>query len=146
MMGALREVRWTILTTLAIGIFLSSSATDYALTSYRAWYDDTHPVVVMSGTLVERSPSTATIHIKGDKLRNCRFVSLHAYTRKQNVLSDAYKQRLGRIEDGSNKLVGQHDLGEWMIWPLEDADTVVMTVMHDCGGRLITAHIAEVAI
>ena len=146
MMNALREVRWTIAVTLVIGVFLSSSATDYALSMYRDWYDDTHPVVRMSGTLVERNSSTATIRIKGEKLRQCRFVSLHAYTRKKDVMSDAYKERLGRIEDGANKQVGQHDLGNWTIWPLDDADTVVMTVMHDCSGRLVTAHIAEVAI
>ena len=142
----IRDVRWTIATTLVIGIFLSSSATDYALALGRDWYDDTHPVVRMSGTLVERTGVTATIHIKGEKLRQCRFVSLHAYTRKKDVTSDAYKERLGRIEDGANKQVGQHDLGKWLIWPLDDADTVVMTVMHDCSGRLVTAHIAEVAI
>ena len=146
MMNALREVRWTIAVTVFLGVFLASSATDYALFIYREWYDDTHPVVKMSGTLVSRNSSTATIHVKGEKLRQCRFVSLHAYTRKKDVMSDAYKERLGRVEDGVNKQVGQHDLGNWTIWPLDDADTVVMTVMHDCYGRLVTAHIAEVAI
>ena len=146
MIGAIRDVRWTIATTLVIGIFLSSSATDYALSSYRSWYDDTHPVVKMSGTLVSRTASTATIHITGAKLRDCRFVSLHAYTRKRDVMSDAYRERLGRMEDGVNKQVGQHYLGRWVIWPLDDADTVVMSVMHDCAGRLISAHIAEVSI
>jgi len=146
MVKTLRDVRWTIATTLAIGIFLSSSATDYALSVYKDWYDDTHPVVRMTGTLVNRTSSTATVHIKGAKLRACRFVSLHAYTRKKEVMTDAYKERLGRIEDGANRQVGQHDLGNWVIWPLDDADTVVMTVMHDCAGRLVSAHIAEVAI
>lgn len=146
MMKIIHEVRWTIATTLLLGIFLSSSATDYVLSLYRTWYDDTHPVVVMSGTLVARTGSSATIHIKGEKLRQCRFVSLHAYTEKNGELIDAYKERIGRAEDGSTKLVGKHDLGHWLIWPIGDADKVLMTVMHDCAGRLIAAQIAEVAI
>ena len=146
MRNAIREVRWTIVATLLIGIFLSSSATDYVLATYRTWYDDTHPVVIMTGTMVSRTGSSATIHIKGEKLRQCRFVSLHAYTEKDGDLIDVYKERIGRIEDGSNKQVGRHDLGNWLIWPIGDADKIVMTVMHDCQGRLIAAQIAEVAI
>lgn len=146
MRDAIRDVRWTIVGTLLIGIFLSSSATDYVLATYRTWYDDTHPVVVMAGTLIARTGSSATIHIKGEKLRQCRFVSLHAYTEKDGDLIDAYKERIGRIEDGSSKQVGKHDLGNWLIWPIGDADKIVMTVMHDCQGRLIAAQIAEVAI
>ena len=146
MRDAIRDVRWTIVATLLIGIFLSSSTTDYVLSAYRTWYDDTHPVVIMTGTLVARTGSSATIHIKGEKLRQCRFVSLHAYTEKDGDLIDAYKERIGRIEDGSSKHVGKHDLGNWLIWPIGDADKVVMTVMHDCQGRLIAAQIAEVAI
>ena len=65
---------------------------------------------------------------------------------KDGDLIDAYKERIGRIEDGSNKQVGKHDLGNWLVWPVGDADKVVMTVMHDCQGRLIAAQIAEVAI
>lgn len=146
MIRAMREMRWTIVSTLLLGIFLSSSATDYVLSLYRTWYDDTHPVVVMSGTLVSRTGSSATIHIKGVKLRACRFVSLHAYTEFDGELIDAYKERIGRLEDGSTKQVGMHDLGNWLIWPIGNADKIVMTVMHDCQGRLIAAQIAEVAI
>ena len=146
MKDVIKDVRWTIVATLLIGIFLSSSATDYVLSIYRTWYDDTHPVVIMHGTLVARTGSSATIHIKGVKLRQCRFVSLHAYTEKNGELIDAYKERLGRMEDGSTKQVGSHDLGNWLIWPTNNADKVVMTVMHDCQGRLIAAQIAEVAI
>lgn len=146
MSQVIKDVRWTIVTTLLFGIFLSSSATDYVLSLYRTWYDDTHPVVIMTGTLVSRTGSSATIHIKGEKLRQCRFVSLHAYTEKDGDLIDAYKERIGRSEDGSNKQVGKHDLGNWLIWPIGNADKVVMTVMHDCQGRLIAAQIAEVPL
>jgi len=146
MIRMIGEMRWTIVSTLLLGIFLSSSATDYVLSLYRTWYDDTHPVVVMTGTLVSRTGSSATIHIKGEKLRQCRFVSLHAYTEKDGELIDAYKERLGRIEDGSSKQVGKHDLGNWLVWPTNNADKIVMTVMHDCQGRLIAAQIAEVPI
>lgn len=146
MMGALREVRWTILVTLAIGIFLSSSATDYVLSTYREWYDDTHPVVKMAGTLVERTDDSATVHVTGEKLRACRFVSLHSYTRKHGVMTDAYRSRIGQSEDGATKPVGKHDYGTWKIWPIEGANLVVMTVTHECSGRLVSAYIAEVLI
>lgn len=140
------EMRWTIVTTILVGVFVSSSATDYVLAMYRAWYDDTHPVVVMHGTLVSRDDGSATIHIKGAKLRSCRFVSLHAYTDVGGEVIDAYKARVNRVEDGSTKPVGQHDLGFWRVWPTEGAEKVMMSVLHDCNGRLITAVIAEVKL
>ena len=140
------EMRWTILWTILIGVILSSSLTDYATASYKQWYDDTHPVVVMTGRLVSRTESTAVIHVRGVKLRQCRFVSLHAYASKGGELTDAYKERLGKIEDGSTKQIGAHDLGRWEIWPISGADRVIMTVLHDCAGRLMSAEIADVAI
>lgn len=140
------EVRWTIMMTILVGVFVSSSMTDRVSELYNAWYDKTHPVVKMTGTLVSRTGSSVTIHVKGEKLRQCRFVSLHVHAVKDGESIDAYKERLGRIEDGSSKQVGKHDLGQWLIWPINDADTVTMTVMHDCDGRLLSAQIAEVPI
>ena len=146
MMKILHEVRWTILVTILFGVFVSSSMTDRVSELYNDWYDRTHPVVRMSGTLVARTGSSVTIRVKGEKLRQCRFVSLHVHTVKNGEYIDAYKERVGLIEDGSTKQVGKHDLGNWLIWPINDADTVTMTVLHECSGRLITAQIAEVAI
>lgn len=141
------NVRWTITVTLVIGIFLSSSLTDYILYTYRMWWDATHPVVVTSGTLVTRTETIATIHIKGEKMRDCTFIALHAYTRKNGTLSTANKERFELITEGpSNKPLGKYDAGKWKIWPLGDADTVLMSVMHNCDGRIITTKIAEVPV
>lgn len=140
------EVRWTILLTILFGVFISSSMTDRVSEAYNSWYDKTHPVVKMEGELISRTGSSVTIHIKGEKLRQCRFVSLHAHAVKNGESIDAYKERLGLMEDGSNKQVGKHDLGRWLVWPINDADTITMTVLHDCEGRLLAAKIAKVEL
>lgn len=140
------SVRWTIAFSVLLGVILSSSATSYLVSSYKAWYDDTHPVVVMSGVLVSKTKVEATIHVGGEKLRDCRFVSLHAYSRKGGTLTDAYKERINLLEDSSSKPKGTHDLGRYRIWPLLGADTVIMRVLHDCDGRFITTQIAEVKL
>lgn len=146
MKKALHEVRWTIMFTVLIGVLVSSSMTDRIADAYNMWYDSRNPVVKMHGTIVDKTGSSIIINIKGEKFRPCRFVSMHAHTSKEGEVIDAYKERLGRIEDGSTKQVGKHDLGNWLIWPISGADTVSVSVMHDCRGRLLTAVIAEIEL
>lgn len=140
------EMRWTIFWTAVIGVFVSSSFTDFLTASYRQLYDDTHPVVAMTGKLISRAEGKVIIHVKGVKLRQCRFITLNAYAVKDGEYSDVYRDRINGVENGVTKQVGVYDLGQWALWPVVGAEKVVMRVTHDCGGRLLSAEIADVAL
>ena len=146
MMRVFTSMKWTIMFSIVLGIFLSGIFAQPIKDAYLEYYDLAYPVVVMRGSLVSQDEDSVVIHISGEKLRPCRYLRMLSYTSKNGQLTDAYHSRtIGFLDDGSTKPIGKLDVGYWRIFPKQDADAVEMYVQHDCGGgRITTTQTAEV--
>lgn len=82
-----------------------------------SWYDKANPVVRMKGRLVATEDNSITIHVSGEKLRECKFLTMNAYKRVDGALKDANLKRAAGVTDGSSKPIGSYDLGLWVIYP-----------------------------
>ena len=108
------------------------------------------PVVRMSGTLVGRDAQSVHIHIRGEKLRECRYAGVSAYAIDTGgVRHDANIRRTDAVHDnGRTKPPGLYDLGVWRVWPITpQAVRVMVVVEHLCGsGVAVRSLIAEVPL
>lgn len=105
------------------------------------------PVVVMQGMLIDRKNDTAQLHVWGKKIRQCKFLDIAGYTVKNGVMKDTRTVRVDLAEDASTKPLGTFDLGQWLIFPIGDADAVEMHVTHSCGpGDIRVTKIADVSL
>lgn len=141
--GLFVETKWTVLITVLLTILVGHIAGHQAI----VLYNQNAPIIEMTGTLVSHDGHSAVIHVKGKKLRDCRFEKLTAmYKLKSNgLLVDANLARVGDLPpaDGTRP-VGDHDLGLWRIWPTDDAVRVMMFVQHTCGKETVMSKLAEV--
>ena len=146
MMRVLTSMKWTIMFSIVLGVFLSGIFAQPIKEAYLEYYDVANPIVRMRGELVSQDTDFVIVHIAGEKLRPCRYLRMLAYTSKNGQLTDAYHSReLGFPDDSSTKPVGKMDVGYWRIYPKQNADAVEMYVQHDCGGgRITTTQTAEV--
>ena len=110
------------------------------------WYQNSTPVVEMIGTVIERTDDSVLIHISGKKLRSCEFMRVTAFiATADGELKDAFLERIGgKPQDGATKPVGQHDLGLWRVWPLQNSTRASVFVQHGCNGELVLSRIADV--
>lgn len=122
---------------------------------YNEWADQresrhelSRPVVDMSGSLVVRSGDSVIINIRGQKLRDCRYSGITAYSvGAAGVRYDARIERIDLPEKGETKPIGQYDLGSWRIWPIYDETrAVIVFVDHFCGNVQVRSVIAEVQL
>jgi phosphoribosyl-AMP cyclohydrolase len=144
--AALRDMRWTVLLAAMAGFFMAPLG-DSWWRHVLDGYDERNPVVRMSGTLVKQDAESVWIEVVGEKLRACRYIRLQPYTRqKSGVLTDAYARRDGVPERGDTKPPGVYSIGTWRVWPRGEAVAVLMYVLHDCDGRVVTTKVAEVDV
>jgi hypothetical protein len=140
------EMRWTVLLTAAISLLLAPVGQTWwrGLLSY---YDDAKPVVVMQAQLLTRTDHDAVLRIYGDKLRPCTYLRMQTYWRdSMGELHDAFAQRLDMPNRGDSKPLGSFDIGQWRVWPVQGAKSIVMFSQHDCDGRLVSTKMVEVAL
>ena len=106
------------------------------------------PVVSMQGEIVDRGPGSVVIHIWGEKLRDCGFIGMKAYTLRSDRLHDAVITRIDMVSDNTTKPKGYYDIGDWDIYPVtDDATKVIVYVEHTCGIKDVRmTKIAEVTL
>ena len=109
-------------------------------------YDQSHPVVQMSGKLIYRGENEIHIQLSGKKFRACKYVGQQAISITKGIIKDAYLTRLDSPETGQTRPVGEIAPQLWKIVPVTAAaDRIRVTVTHDCGpGRLVQAVTADV--
>lgn len=144
---------WPLVAAIVVGFALLPSAQR----EYEDWAahrevqrQQASPVVRMAGVLVARDAHSVHIHIRGEKLRECRYAGLQAYAiDTHGVRHDANIQRADTVQDtGRTKPPGRYDLGVWRVWPITlDAVRILVAVEHLCGGSVsVRSVIAEVAL
>ena len=109
-------------------------------------YDELRPVVRMSGRIVERSGESILLSITGEKLRACEYLAMRAYAERDGRLLDVNAARVDRPEDRHTKPRGVFDLGQWRVWPVDGAASVLVYSTHSCDGRLVVSKLAEVRL
>lgn len=145
MIGHLRDMRWTIAVSVLIGIFLSPIS---GISPLMPAYDAMRPVVSMQGEIVARGPDSVTIRMWGTKNRDCKFINIQGFSKKQpdGLSRDATGERLDMPSEGATKPTGAFEIGTWRFRPVIDARIVEVYVQHDCDGRAVVTQIARVAL
>lgn len=146
MIKAAYNMRWTLLSAVFFGWLMAPSSHTISSAIWH-WYDTRNPVVQFQGEIVRRDNEKIIIHIWGHKLRDCVAVtgSVNSYSVKDGVLYGAHEQRMSG--DSSSRPVGPVDMGTWLVWPnQEGAQEILMTVRHDCDGRIITTETVRVKL
>lgn len=143
MMHQLKEMRWSILLAFFVTLVGAQVIAPLLLEARQARLDS-QPVVIMQGQIVSRDSSSVTIHLWGEKLRACTYVSVNAYTRHNGVMKDAFTKRLEAPHAGVTKPLGRFDIGNWLVWPIDGVSKVLIYSQHDCSGRVVITKIAEV--
>lgn len=146
MIKHLNSMRWTVLFGLVLGAMLSP-VWHTAWSSALHRYDDTFPIVKMTGRLSRQDDESVWVSIQGQKLRMCTYVRVQGYARDSiGMLSDVYTKREDVPERGDTKPVGSYSMGTWRMWPKGQAVAVLMFVLHDCDGRVVLTKVAEVLL
>lgn len=106
------------------------------------------PVVTMQGELLSQTSGSAHIHVWGKKSRGtCKFLEISAYASKHGVLHSTVTTRTDMESDGTTKPEGVFDIGNWIIFPTDGAESVLMYVTHSCGpGDVRVTKIADVKL
>jgi hypothetical protein len=145
-LAAVRSMRWTIITSIALGIFLAPAGS-FSLSALMDVFDARNPVVDMRADLVRLDTSGAVLHLYGHKLRACQYLALDAYAISDSgVMSDINIERIDIPADGNTKPLGTFDVGQWRAWPVAGTKRIVLYVQHNCSGRLIQTRISELPL
>lgn len=104
------------------------------------------PVVKVQSTIARHDPSNIRIHIKGEKLRECKFLSLEAFLIVDGLPS---KLEITRISSAATlpKGLGKFDGGIWEV-PVKSSVTGVLLgySKHDCNGSLVSTVMFEAVL
>ena len=142
---------WAVFVGLIVGALILPGADD----AWQKWRferereaEQSTPVVVASGKIVERTATSVLIHITGTKLRECRFMGLQAYTVDTGgVMTAAQLERVGVPMMAHSRPLGPFDAGTFRVWPLvDDARGVTIYVSYQCGVHEVRALLAQVAL
>lgn len=145
-LDAARTMPLTILAGALLGMMLAPFGNPVQEGVLALW-DQLSPVVRMEGRLVSHDETQALLHITGEKRRACIYLGINGYSRAPDgAWHDTAAQRVDAPADGRSKPVGLYDIGFWRVVLKPGATTVRVAVQHDCGGRIVTTVIAEVAL
>lgn len=146
MIGELARMRWTIALAACLGFLVAPigrSGWDVLL----GYYDAARPIVRMQADVLSRDGNAITVALAGEKLRNCAFVRLHAYSAGMDgVMQSVYIRRKDIAENGQTRPIGKYDFGDWLIWPIDGTSKVVIYSQHDCDGRLVQTRLATLEV
>jgi hypothetical protein len=141
---------------LAAAVVAGFTVLPIAEREYTAWsarqeiaHQQSSPVVKMAGRITKREGASVWLHIRGSKLRECRYAGINAYAiDSEGVRHDANIERADEVlSDGATKAPGVYDLGIWRVWPVTpDARRVMVAVEHICGSVAVRSVIAEVSL
>jgi hypothetical protein len=146
MIGVVRRQPITVGLGLAFGLtagVLSYPAVQYA----QEWFDSGNHVLTLTAHVEELSATEITLHVTGDKRRDCTYVRLQAYTvDDRGVKQDAFVTRVDQQEDHDSKPPGSYDFGVWRIWPRGVATSVQVYSDHICSGRATRAKVLDLKV
>lgn len=138
------SMRWTLVFSLITGVLISPV---FNWSPLLPVYDELRPIVDMRGDLVRREENAVVIHIWGTRARgDCAYMGVQAYGVKNGVRIGANLRRVDAPEVGTTKPPGTYDIGNWRIWPTDNADAVVVFIQHRCDTRVVSTRIAELDI
>lgn len=148
MIGALQWWRmWPTMLVGAISGLALIPVGDWAAHVARDAYDAAHPVVVAQGVVVGRDGESVTIAVVGEKLRNCQYIAVAAYTTGDDgLLRSAYVMRVDQPSTGATRPIGKQSFGEWRIWPTDKTKRVEIWLSHQCDGRIIRSKVADMPL
>lgn len=145
-MANLYELRWSILFAACIGMLMAPAGQSWWRSAATA-YDEARPVLQMTATVTEVTEDTAVLAITGEKLRNCRYIRMQAFTRTPDgVLTDIGLMRIDQDELARSKPLGMHNFGKWKVWPIKGSRKLVIYSQHDCHDRLVTTKVIDMDI
>lgn len=145
MTNIIRETKWTALFSLIITLLFLNLVFPYG---DHIFHQNT-PVVNMKGQLVANEPNSITVHIQGEVLRPCSFVSVGAmYQRSDSPkLISAFLEQVGNVpKENLTRPVGENDLGLWKIYPTKEAVRVLVYTHHECGKESVVSKVAEIQL
>ena len=149
MFQRLIAVPFTVAVALLVGMMLPA-VLPHVGGFFANLYDDTFPVLVMSGSVVASDGDSVTVRISGEKLRGdeCKFLSITGVTLDASgVKTQANITRIDVPQNGNTKDRGKWDIGLWKIQPVTDAAVSVQAYTnHSCLGRIINTKIVDVKL
>lgn len=140
MISTLRDMRWTMVLSVVIGVLLAL-AVPAPMTML---YDAVFPVVTMNSRVVSTSPTEITIGLHGTKNRDCKYLSINAFSRVGERLQDVNIQRVDKTEEAQTRPIGEYDFGVWRLWPTRAGQQIEVYVQYSCSGRDTFVRVAEV--
>lgn len=136
------------LLTVIIGVIVGLSAGPairWVSNAIAGAYDARFPVVEMTGAVVAVRNNAALVHIKGTKLRDCKYLRMIGYVVSEDgQRRDVFVRRVGVPESGDTKSLGAYDIGVWEIGPLDGAGRVQIETRHLCGEHEVRTVVADV--
>jgi len=142
----IHSMRWTIGLSILAGLFLSGGFT-YLGALGLDLYDAANPVLELNGTIKSLDNDSIVVHAEGEKVRNCQYIRLQAYTlHADGRLHDAQIERVDQHEDHDHKVKGAFDFGTWRIWPKGDAVGLQVFSQHLCSNRMVMSKIFDMKL
>lgn len=139
-------MKWTLVFAVLFGIFIAPTSNSGVHSIYGV-YDSMYPPVKMQGTLVEKSMDYAIVHIEGENLRQCKFIQMDSYSRRDGYLRYTSEMPFNQASyDANTRPLGTFDMGNWKVWPTKGADAVFLYMEHDCDNRIVVTKVAEVSL
>jgi hypothetical protein len=141
---------WVSVPTIAAGValgLLAAPLTPIVTETWRDWYDGMRPVITATVRVVDVDEHRALISMQAEKLRECDYVRLVAYTiDADGIRRDATIRRLDAEVRGITRGVGKYDLGKWEVYPRLGGRTVRVESVHDCDGRQVRTVLGQVEL
>ena len=139
----IRKMPWTALFAALLGV---SVAWAFPWSAIQEVYDTVRPVSIISANVVSRTSDSVTLHLTGEKKRDCKFISVHAFTRVGPPMRDASIVRIDKPQDSETRPIGFHDFGTWMVWPMDGASFAAVYVKYECDGRAVLMRSPEIEL
>lgn len=137
---------WSVLA----GLLLGGMVAPVLYVEYTAWATERArietrrlPVIQTQTSLVERSQSTAVVHVVGEKLRDCRYQGLQAYVLDGGRMRSTTVARVNGTERNTNRPLGPFDAGQWSIEVPRNLPAVIWAT-YDCDGVAVFSVFARI--
>jgi hypothetical protein len=140
---------WLSLLVGAVLMLAGIAVTPELIESARDAYDRANPIVRAVGVEVRRGPGEVTVQARFEKLRDCKRVSIEAFSRHSGT-GALVRANIERIGSGGQELrniqPGESTFSSWRIWPVVDSSAVVVYMSHRCLEREVWTKVVEVKL
>jgi hypothetical protein len=141
---------WISGPTIAVGVImglLMAPLAPFVSEVAGEWYDGMRPVISAQVRVVEVDEHRAVITMQAEKLRECEYVRLVAYTiDTDGVRRDATIRRIDAETRGITRGIGKYDLGRWEVYPRLGGRMVRIESVHDCDTRQVRTLLGQVEL